>query len=422
MALLALGLNHKTSPVAIREQVVFAPENIGTALHELVSVPTINEAAIISTCNRTEIYCCLETQDEGPALRWFLDHHGINGVDHNAFLYSYLDTKSVRHLLRVACGLDSMVLGEPEILGQLKTAYRQAEDAGTVGRHLSKLFQHAFSVAKYVRTETSIGMHPVSVAFTAVRLAQKIFTQLNKQTAVLIGAGETIELVARHLQNNGIGKLVIVNRTLERAKAVARQFGAKAVPLAELGTYLSKADILISSTASQLPIIGKGAVETALKQRKHKPMFMVDIAVPRDIEPEVGKLADVYLYNVDDLNTVIDENRQSREEAAEQAETIIDYKVEEFVSWQRSLNAVETIRHYRESAHEASQHSLEKARRLLAQGKSPEEALQYLAHTLTNKLLHDTTVRLDHAARAGRHELLDAANELLNPQTKPQKK
>lgn len=415
MALLALGLNHKTSPVSLREQAVFAPENIGSALHELVSVPSVNEAAIVSTCNRTEIYCSLETQDEGPALHWFLDHHGMRDADYNAFLYRYLDTKSVRHLLRVACGLDSMVLGEPEILGQLKTAYRQAEDAGTVGGQLSRLFQHAFSTAKCVRTETAIGMHPVSVAFTAVRLAQKIFTQLNKQTAVLIGAGETIELVARHLRNNGIGRLVIVNRTPKRAKNVARQFGAEAVPLAELGVYLSKADILISSTASQLPIIGKGAVETALKQRKHKPMFMVDIAVPRDIEPEVGKLADVYLYNIDDLNTVIDENRQSREEAAQQAEIIIDYKVEEFVSWQRSLSAVETIRHYREAAHEVSRHALEKAKRMLAQGKSPEEVMQYLAHTLTNKLLHDTTVRLDHAARAGRHELLNAANELLNP-------
>lgn len=422
MALLALGLNHKTSPVSLREQVVFAPETIGNALLDLVSVPTVNEAAIVSTCNRTEIYCSLETQDEGPALRWFLDHHGIHDIDHTVFLYRYLDTKSVRHLLRVACGLDSMVLGEPEILGQLKTAYRQAEDAGTVGRQLGKLFQHAFSVAKCVRTETSIGAHPVSVAFTAVRLAQKIFTNLNKQTAVLIGAGETIELVARHLRNNGIGKLVIVNRTVERARSLARQFGAVAVALSDLGAYLGKADILISSTASQLPIIGKGAVETALKQRKHKPMFMVDIAVPRDIEPEVGKLGDVYLYNIDDLNMVIDENRQSREEAAQQAEIIIDYKVEEFVSWQRSLNAVETIRHYREAAQEVSQQSLEKARRLLVQGKSPEEALQYLAHTLTNKLLHDTTVRLDLAARAGRHELLDAANELLNPHKKPQEK
>lgn len=422
MALLALGLNHKTSPVSLREQVVFAPENVSSALHDLVAVPTINEAAIISTCNRTEIYCCLESQDEGPALRWFLDHHRMRDSDHSTFVYRYLDTKSIRHLLRVACGLDSMVLGEPEILGQLKTAYRQAEDAGTLGRQLGKLFQHAFSVAKCVRTETSIGAHPVSVAFTAVRLAQKIFTKLNKQTAVLIGAGETIELVARHLRNNGIGKLVIVNRTLERAKAVARQFGAEAVPLAELGAWLSKADILISSTASQLPIIGKGAVETALKQRKHKPMFMVDIAVPRDVEPEVGKLADVYLYNIDDLNAVIDENRQSREEAAQQAEVIIDYKVEEFVSWQRSLNAVDTIRYYRETAQEVSRHSLEKAQRLLAQGKSPEEALQYLAHTLTNKLLHDTTVRLDHAARAGRHELLDAANELLHPHKNPKTK
>jgi glutamyl-tRNA reductase len=421
MGLLALGLNHRTAPLDIREQVVFAPETIGIALRDLVSVPVIHEAAIISTCNRTEIYCTLESGDEGPALEWFLNHHHMHNIDYNNIVYRYTDSTTVRHLLRVACGLDSMVLGEPQILGQLKTAYRQAEDAGTVGRQLGRLFQHAFSVAKHVRTETAIGANPVSVAFVAVRLAQRIFSELKQQTAVLIGAGETIELVARHLHNNGIGKLIILNRTTERAASLAKQFDAEAAKLSDLNHYLTQADILVSSTASQLPIIGKGAVETALKQRKHKPMLMVDLAVPRDIEPEVGNLPDVYLYNIDDLGAMIDENRRNREEAALQAETIIENKVEEFIAWQRSLRAVETIRHYRENAQQLSLDALEKAKKMLVQGKSPEEALQYLAHTLTNKLLHNTTARLDHAAREGRHELLHAAHELLKAE-EPQKK
>ena len=415
MTLVTLGLNHKTAPVDIREQVVFAPEKIALALRELISVPAVNEAAIISTCNRTEIYCKLESGDADPALEWFLDHHRIQDTNHDTFLYRYIDATTVRHLLRVASGLDSMVLGEPQILGQLKTAYKQAEDAGTVGQQLGKLFQYAFSVAKEVRSETEIGSNPVSVAFTAVKLSQRIFSDLNDQTALLIGAGETIELVARHLHNNNIGRLMIVNRTYERAESLASQFNAQALPLADLGAHLAQADILISSTASQLPIIGKGAVETALKQRKHRPMFMVDLAVPRDIEPEVGTLPDVYLYNVDDLNAVIEENRRTREEAAQQAETIIESKVEEFVSWQRSLHAVETIRNYRESAHQVSADLLEKAKKMIAQGKPTDEALQYLAHTLTNKLLHNTTARLDHAAREGKHELLHAAHELLKP-------
>jgi glutamyl-tRNA reductase len=416
MPLLTLGLNHNTAPVALREQAAFAPEEIIAALRGLAAVPAVNEAAIISTCNRTEIYCWLEQEDHAPALQWFLDHHGLQPQPGpNDFLYRHIDAHTVRHMLRVACGLDSMVLGEPQILGQLKEAYRQAQEAGTIGLQLRRLFEHAFAVAKQVRTETSIGANPVSIAYAAVRLAQQIFTDLRQQTALLIGAGETIELVARHLRDNGIGKLIIANRTLEHGRRLASHFNAKAIRLSELSSYLPATDVLISSTASQLPIIGKGAIESALKERKHRPMFIVDIAVPRDVEPEVGQLQDIYLYNIDDLQSVIEANLQSRTQAAKQAETIIDLRVEDFMSWQRSLDAVHTIRSYREQAKTTSEEVLDKARRMLQSGKSADQALEFLAHTLTNKLLHNTTTRLDQAARDGRQDLLEAAHEILNP-------
>ncbi|HEY3488157.1 MAG TPA: glutamyl-tRNA reductase [Gammaproteobacteria bacterium] len=415
MPLLALGLNHKTAPVALREQTSFAPEEIVLALQGLAALPAVNEAAIISTCNRTEIYCWLEQDDHSPALQWFLEHHGLQPQSPGDFLYHYIDSHTVRHLMRVACGLDSMVLGEPQILGQLKAAYRQAEEAGTIGLQLRRLFEHTFTVAKQVRSETAIGANPVSIAFAAVRLAHQIFSDLQRQTALLIGAGETIELAARHLRENGIGQIIIANRTLERGRRLALQFNAKAIRLSELPAYLPAADILITSTASQLPIIGKGAVESALKERKHRPMLIVDIAVPRDVEPEVEQMHDVYLYNIDDLQSVIEANLQSRAEAAKQAETIIAQRVEDFMNWQRSLNAVHTIRSYREQAKLTGQEVLEKAKRLLQSGKTPEHALEYLAHTLTNKLLHNTTARLDQAARDGRQDLLEAAHEILNP-------
>jgi glutamyl-tRNA reductase len=422
MPLLALGLNHNTAPIALREQVAFAPEEIVRALRGLAAVPAVDEAAIISTCNRTEIYCWLEQEDPTPALQWFLEHHGLQPLPGPSdFLYRYIDAHTVRHLLRVACGLDSMVLGEPQILGQLKEAYRQAQEAGTIGLQLRRLFEHAFGVAKEVRTETDIGANPVSIAYAAVRLAQQIFTDLNHQTALLIGAGETIELVARHLRDNGIGQMIIANRTLERGRRVASHFNAKAIRLSELSAHLPAADILITSTASQLPIIGKGAIESALRERKHRPMFIVDLAVPRDVEPEVGQLHDVYLYNIDDLQSVIETGRQLRSEAAKQAETIIEQRVEDFMSWQRSLGAVHAIRAYRDQAKAASTEVLEKARRMLQSGKSAEQALEFLAHTLTNKLLHNTTLRLDQAARDGRQDLLEAAHEILNPADPPKK-
>ena len=415
MPLLTLGLNHRTAPVAIRELTVFAPDKIDSALHELITVPEVEEAAILSTCNRTEIYCQINSQQPDRALSWFIDHHGMHDMRHEDFLYHFFDQKTVRHLFRVACGLDSMVLGEPQILGQLKAAYRQAEQAGTLGRQLGKLFQNAFTAAKQVRTETDLGANPVSVAFAAVRMAQQIFSDLGQLTVLLIGAGETIELVARHLKQQNVKKMIIANRTIERGEYLATQVGGTPIKLADLGDYLHQADILVSSTASQLPIIGKGAIESALVKRKHRPIFMLDIAVPRDIEPQVGQLSDVYLYNVDDLHTVIEENRRSRALAAEEAEAIIEQQVDAFASWQRSRDAVETIRTYRDSAQQLRQDALDRARRQISQGKSPDEVLEQLANTLTNKLLHAPTKNLDRAAREGREDILQAAQELFIP-------
>jgi glutamyl-tRNA reductase len=313
-----------------------------------------------------------------------------------------------------------MVLGEPQILGQVKAAFRTASQASGTGKLLARLFQHAFSVAKQIRTDTAIGNSPVSVAFAAVSLARQIFTDLSSQCALLIGAGETIELAARHLHQHGIGRMIVANRTLERAHLLANQFDAYAISLTELSHHLAEADIVISSTASPLPVLGKGTVESALKKRKHRPMFMVDIAVPRDIEAEVGTLNDVYLYTVDDLEEVVQENQRSRREAAEQAEEIIELHANEFMAWLRSLDAVSLIQGYRAQAHQVRDEVLDRALHQLQCGKPPEEALRFLAHTLTNKLIHTPSTRLRQAGADGRNELLDAANTLFELRQTPE--
>ena len=415
MTLLTLGINHKTAPVEIREKVAFAAESLSSALKELVSQKAVNEAAILSTCNRTELYCSLSTADREVLIDWISHFHHLQNEELAPYVYSYTDNEAVQHILRVASGLDSLVMGEPQILGQIKDAYTYANDAGAIGQQLNRLFQHTFSVAKEVRTNTAIGSNPVSVAFAAVSLAKQIFSRLDKHTALLLGAGETIELVARHLHEQGIKKIIVANRTVERAQLLASQFeGGEAIPLAEMPERLVDADIVIASTASQLPILGKGSVESALKQRKHRPIFMVDIAVPRDIEPEVGKLADVYLYTVDDLHEVIEENRKSRQAAAEEAEEIIESQVENFMGWLRSLDSVDTIRNYRSQAELTRDGCIKQAERQLAAGKDPQEVIQELGRILTNKLIHEPTAKMNQAAFEGRKELLKAAQELFN--------
>jgi glutamyl-tRNA reductase len=306
------------------------------------------------------------------------------------------------------------VLGEPQILGQIKTAYAQAGEAQAVGPVLNRMFQHAFAVAKQVRTDTAIGASPISVAFAAVSLARQIFGDLGSKTALLIGAGETIELAARHLRGNGIGRMIVANRTFERAHALAEPFGGFAIALHELGDHLHEADMVITATASQLPILGKGAVESALKRRKRRPMFMVDIAVPRDIEPEVGDLEDVYLYTVDDLEQVIDENRRSRQEAAQQAEEIIDAQVGHFLDWLRMQGSADIIRDLRASAEQTRDEVLERALGQLAQGRPPEEVLRHMAHALTNKLMHAPTVALREACQTGQFDTVEAARLLFD--------
>jgi glutamyl-tRNA reductase len=414
MALLALGINHKTAPIEIREKVAFAPDRLADALHDLVSRPHVTEAAILSTCNRTELYCGLDDTDGHVIIDWLKEFHALGGHDLQPFVYNHPDQHAVRHMLRVASGLDSMVLGEPQILGQMKQAFATASSAGTIGKLLGRLFQHTFAVAKQVRTDTAIGSSPVSVAFAAVSLAKQIFSNFEGHTVLLIGAGETIELTARHLKQSGIGRMIIANRTVERAQTVAAEFNAYAIALTDLPNHLAEADIVISSTASPLPILGKGAVETALKQRKHRPMLMVDIAVPRDIEPEVGELEDVYLYTVDDLQEIIQEGLKSRQEAAKQAEEIIDTQVSHFMGWLKSLDAVSTIRAFRETAEVYRTAELEKAQRMLAAGVDPAKVLEQLANNLTNKLMHNPSAQIRQAGYDGRIELIDAARELFN--------
>ena len=412
MALITIGLNHKTAPLDIRERLTFGPDIIVAALRSLSERPGIDEAVILSTCNRTELYCSHTLSGREEICAWLGDFHGLEEETISPFLYSHNDQDCIRHLLKVASGLDSMVLGEPQILGQVKQAFQTASDASATGKFLGRLFQHTFSVAKQVRTDTAIGHSPVSVAFAAVSLARQIFSDLSQQTAMLIGAGETIELAARHLHQHGIGRIIIANRTLEKAHALANQFDGYAIGLTEIPTHLAEADIVISSTASPLPVVGKGTVESALKKRRHQPMFMVDIAVPRDIESEVSELNDIYLYTVDDLQEVIQENLKSRQEAAEQAIEIVDLHVDEFMGWLRSLDAVGMIQDYRKKAEQMRDDVLERALKQMQAGKSPEESLQFLAHTLTNKLLHTPSTQIRQAGFDGQSDILDAANTL----------
>ena len=412
MAILAVGLNHTTAPVEMRERVAFGPDILVAALRSLTDHEQISEGLILSTCNRTEIYCSVTAGGGELVADWLSRFHGLNRERVAPFLYTRLDRDAIAHLLRVASGLDSMVLGEPQILGQVKAAFHAARDSGTTGKLLGRLFQNAFAVAKQVRTDTAIGNSPVSVAFAAVSLARQIFSDLGDQTAMLVGAGETVELAARHLHQHRVGRILVANRTVERAHTLAVQVDGYAIALTELANHLPEADVLITSTASPLPVIGKGTVERALKIRKRRPIFMVDLAVPRDIEPEVSALDDIYLYTVDDLQGVVEEGMRSRREAAEQAEEIVDFHTGEFLAWLRSLDAVNLIQDYRGRAERVRDQVLTKALRQLEGGKPAEEVVGFLAHTLTNKLLHGPSTRLRQAGRDGRDELLEAANEI----------
>jgi glutamyl-tRNA reductase len=414
MSLIALGINHRTAPVELREQVAITGERIMAALHDLAALPSVSEAAILSTCNRTELYCDLQDDHVEALSEWLAHFHALDPAQIRPHLYSFPDADAVRHLLRVAGGLDSMILGEPQILGQMKEAYQKANDAGTLDAALKRLFQHTFAVAKQIRTDTAIGESPVSVAFAAVGLAKQIFSDFEQHTALLIGAGETIELTARHLHEQRLGRMIIANRTLERAHQLAAQFNGYGISLQEIPAHLAEADIIVSATGGNRPILTRTMVKPALKRRKHRPVFMVDLAIPRDIDPDVAKFEDIYLYTVDDLQEVIQENLKSRQDAARQAEEIIDVQVERFMAWLRAQDAVSSIRSYRERAERQRDEVLAKANHMLVNGRDPQEVLRFLANTLTNKLTHVPSVQLRQAAETGDTALLQTALQLLN--------
>lgn len=320
MHLLTFGLNHRTAPVSLREKAAFTSEQLPGAVRSLVSSGNVAEAAIVSTCNRTEIYCHQNSARPDQVFEWLCNYGQLDAANLDAATYCLPGEEAVQHAFRVASGLDSLVLGEPQILGQMKSAFTTAYNAGATGKILNRLFQHTFSVAKQVRTETLIGASTVSVAFAAVDLARRIFSQLTDQTVLLIGAGETIELVARYFRNSVVNRIIVANRSIERAQMLAGGHNSEAISLADIADRLHEADIVVASTASTLPIVGKGTVERALKTRRHKPVLMIDLAVPRDIEPEVGSLRDVFLYTVDDLENIVEKNIGSRREAADDAE------------------------------------------------------------------------------------------------------
>lgn len=418
MNLIALGINHNSAAVEVRERVAFAPEQVGEALVDACDSVSVEEVVVLSTCNRTEIYA-IAPEGTRPAdkatelIDWMANYHHLSAEELRQSAYHYEDAQALQHIVQVAAGLDSMVLGEPQIFGQIKSAYAVAGEAGTVGQELGHLFPRAFAIAKRVRTDTAIGENPVSVAYAAVDLAGHIFADLSGCSALLVGAGETIELVARHLIEAGVKRIVIANRTLGRARELAQRFGAEAVLLAEIPQQLVNADIVITSTASQLPILGKGAVEGAIRSRKHRPILMVDIAVPRDIEAQVGELRDVYLYSVDDLKEIVDENLKSRQSEARKADQIIEQGIDSFLCETRSLAAVDSVREYRHMAEQVREQELQRALSAISRGEDPQQVAAQLARAITNKLIHAPTAGLKAASAAGREDLLSGARKLL---------
>jgi len=389
--LYALGLNHHTAPLAVRERVVFHVERLNDALSQLKAAFS-PEAAILSTCNRTELY--LAGEERADLAQWLAGYHRVDPAELQPYLYALPSEQAVRHAFRVASGLDSMVLGEPQILGQMKDAARAAESAGTLGTVLHKLFQRSFAVAKEVRTTTSVGAASVSMAAAAVKLAARIFPSLKDQNVLLIGAGEMIDLCATHFGAQAPARIAVANRTVERGERLAARFNARAIELRALPEQLHEYDIVVSCTASSLPILGKGLVERAVRARRHRPIFMVDLAVPRDIEPEVAELDDVFLYTIDDLGTIVSENLDARRSAVEQAEAIIDTQVGQFMHWMKVRETVPLIRQLREHAEETRRQELDRALKALARGEDPAAVLESLSQGLTNKLLHAPTQAL----------------------------
>ncbi|CAM8469000.1 glutamyl-tRNA reductase [Candidatus Methylopumilus universalis] len=411
MQLYTVGINHTTAPIAIREKVAFDPDHLSQALLELME-HKVSEAAILSTCNRSEIYA--KARDSKIIIDWLCKYHGIKLKTIESHLYVYENQEAVQHAFRVASGLDSMVLGEPQILGQMKQAIKTAENTGTLGALLNKLFQKTFSVAKEVRTKTDIGMSSISMAAASIKLAESIFGDLKTSKVLLIGAGEMIELCAEHIKNRQPKSMTVANRSLDRGLALAKKIEGDACLISELSDRLHEFDIVLSSTASQLPIVGLGMVERALKTRRNRPMFMVDLAVPRDIEPEVGKLSDVYLYTIDDLSHLIEEGLTNRQSAAIEAQKIIVHHVKDFTQWFKTRTIVPTIKALRDHAESYRISELKKAQKLLKQGMKPEEVLEVLSKALANKFVHHPSQALNQA-KGEEHELLTKTLKKIYP-------
>ncbi len=418
MAVLTLGLNHTTAPLDVRGRFAFAPNELQAPLRALTEqlARSAPEAALLSTCNRTELYLAVEAHDVRdlvqPATEWLAAQGGVGASQFGAYTYTAENRAAARHAFRVAAGLDSMVLGEPQILGQMKQAVREADEAGTLGTTLHQLFQRSFAVAKEVRTSTEIGAHSVSMAAAAVRLASQLFEDLSEQRVLFVGAGEMIELVATHFAARQPKAMALANRTLERGEALAARFGGQAMRLSDLPDRLHGFDIVVSCTASSLPIIGLGAVERALKQRRRRPMFMVDLAVPRDIEPEVAQLADVYLYTLDDLSALVQTAGEKRQAAVEQAEAIIDAGVQSFAHWLDQRASVPLIQALNRQAEIWREGELARARKSLARGDNAQDVLDTLARGLTQKMLHGAYAELNAADAAQRELVTDAVARL----------
>lgn len=407
-----LGINHHSAPLAIRERVAFGADKLRHALAELANSQVVREVAILSTCNRTEIYCVAESTQR--VVDWLSAYHQVEHDELAPFLYVHDQPSAVRHAFRVASGLDSMVIGEPQILGQVKDAMRAAEELGTLGTQLHKLFQRAFAVAKEVRSTTAIGANIVSMAAAGVHLAERIFETVAGQRILFIGAGEMIELCAAHFCADKPKQVTVANRTVDRGRQLADRYGGTAIRLDELADHLPQHDIVVSCTASPLPIIGLGMAERAIKARRHRPMFIVDLAVPRDVEEEVGELDDVFLYTVDDLAQIVESGMESRQAAVIEAEAIVGQRVNEFIGWLNARETVPVIRALRDSAERMRRHELEHAMRLLGKGESPEKVLEQLSQRLSNKLLHAPMRTLNAADGAERAELQAAAERLFH--------
>lgn len=413
MRLQIIGLNHTTAPVEIREQVVFAGDEAGRALERLKSLSGVDEVVLLSTCNRTEFYTIANDDGIAEIKQWLLNGHNI-ATEFSDCLFRHETDDAIRHVFRVACGLDSMVLGEPQILGQLKDAVRDAETAASLGQGLRQLFQHSYSVAKKVRTDTEIGASPVSVASAAVTLAQQFYAGFDRHTAVLVGAGSTIDLVARHLVTKGIGRLFVANRDLDRARRLAGAHGGYAVPLSELEGTLPEADILVTSTASRDTILSRAQMQTAVAARKRRPIVAIDIAVPRDIDPDVGTLNDVYLFGIDALDKVVLEGQENRESAALDAERILNEELSRYLAMQRAREANPVIAALRDHGQSIHDEVMTEARRRLARGLGGEEVVEFATASMMKKLLHHPSVKLREASEADEQSVIDATRILFD--------